>query len=148
MGVLFTWRESFCARQQGRHEVRSTSVRTDCTQSPRVKEQAEQTLRVSMAFTEKEAMSAQLNISKVSALFQEPPAASDTAQQTVGAVECRTTPQDVVHAPEEMNRTAEPKAFQVSAKRVREGTQKMILGLERGLRTEYSTSAQGGARKK
>ena len=68
-----------------------------------------------MAF-EKEvpSWSVQLNMTEGSTLFQETPAQSGTALQTVGTVECRTI-RKTSYTQEEMKRTAEPMTFQVSA---------------------------------
>ena len=59
----------------------AATVREQIAQALRVREQAGQMLSVSMAFTEKEAMSrsAHMHVSKGSALLQQKPAESGTA---------------------------------------------------------------------
>ena len=91
-------------------------VREQIAQALRVKEQAEQTLRVSMT-TEILVLSrsAQLYMTNCSTLFHRTPAQSDAVCKQSGLLNVVRLRKDVVQPQEEMNRTAEPKAFDVSA---------------------------------
>ena len=86
-------------------------MREQIAQALRVKDEAEQASRVSVASTDKEALAR-------SALFRETPAESGMGLQTVVTVEGRTTPQTAVHPQEEMNRAAEPEAYSCQLSRL------------------------------
>ena len=81
-----------------------------------------------MALTEAETRgrSAQMNVPKGPVLFPETPDRSrdenGVEMMASGAAACRTAPETVVNLQEEMTRTAEPIAFQVSADKDRSVT--------------------------